>query len=129
MSPTISDGQRLLAQYKLPQRGEVAIYEQVRGIKLVHRVAAVPGDRVEFRDGRLYVNEKVFTAGGDCEVTPLNLPADSSLGNNFVMPADKFLLIGDNSDNARDSRYTGLVDKNNISATILFAGGKPGSCQ
>src|SRR5947199_3796245 len=52
--------ERLLG--KLPQRGDVVVFRLPRDPTqtFVKRVVGLPGDRVQMRDGRLYVNDKML---------------------------------------------------------------------
>src|SRR5579872_1089048 len=74
MNPTIIEGDRVfvnklaydlkvpfttwhLAQWGNPQRGDIVVfYSPVDGIRLVKRVVGLPGDRIELRDERLFIN-------------------------------------------------------------------------
>jgi signal peptidase I len=79
MKPSILEGDRIfvnklaydlkvpfttwhLAQWDDPVRGEVVVfYSPADGIRLVKRVIGVPGDVLELRSNRLYVNGKMAT--------------------------------------------------------------------
>src|SRR3977135_2952399 len=74
MKPTIEEGDRVvvnklaydlkipfttieLAKWGDPQRGDIVVlFSPVDGLRLVKRVIAVPGDRIEMRENQLYVN-------------------------------------------------------------------------
>jgi signal peptidase I len=69
-----------LTKFKNPERGEVIVFKHPKemGMFLVKRVIGVPGDRISFENGVLYINEKaqeripdpnnkVFTAIRDYE--------------------------------------------------------------
>src|SRR5512145_1687748 len=75
MKPTIVEGDRILvnklaydlkvpyttwriARWAKPKPGEVVVfYSQYDGVRLVKRLVAGPEDKVEIRDGVLYVND------------------------------------------------------------------------
>lgn len=64
MSPTIVIGDRMEAKTnafsnRLPERGEIALYELAAKpeVTFVKRVIGLPGDRVQWRAGRLYIND------------------------------------------------------------------------
>ncbi|MGH8447292.1 MAG: signal peptidase I [Solimonas sp.] len=129
----------VLARLGEPQRGEiVTFFSPGEGKRLIKRIAAVPGDTVEMRDKRLIVNgvpaqyqplETVLeplagneiealrlreTAGGPPHIVqwlsaPGQLPQDRFAP--FVVPADRYLMLGDNRDNSIDSRGYGLVPR------------------
>lgn len=66
-----------LAHFGDPQRGDIITFESPKdGRLLIKRVIGIPGDRVELRNNRLYLNG---TAAGyaplsDAEINALNLP-------------------------------------------------------
>src|SRR5713101_4642843 len=48
-----------VAQWANPQRGDIIVFPSpADGIRLVKRVVAVPGDRIELRDDRLFINDQ-----------------------------------------------------------------------
>jgi signal peptidase I len=122
-----------------PQRGDVVtFYSPKDGTHLIKRLAAVPGDLVEMRDKHLIINghedsyvlnERTIEhldGGQNLEALRMTesdgkqshvvqwLPEISARDNFSLMriPADQFLMLGDNRDNSADSRYIGLVPRN-----------------
>jgi signal peptidase I len=121
-----------------PQRGDVVTFSSPRdGTRLIKRILAVPGDTVQMRNEALEINGRrarytTLAAGaepiGDGQFTPA-LQLDERLDtehhriqvlpeiharNSFgplVVPADHYLMLGDNRDNSADSRYFGLVPR------------------
>jgi|SRR6185437_8860878 len=121
-----------------PQRGDVAtFYSPKDGTHLIKRVAAVPGDVVEMRDKRLIINghEDSYTFSertvehfdGGQALQALRLTESDGKQSHIVqwlpeiaardnfgpmtIPADQFLMLGDNRDDSADSRYIGLVPR------------------
>jgi len=121
-----------------PQRGEIAIfYSPVDGTRLVKRVIGVPGDTVEMRDEVLYLNGVALNYSDQHDSTDILqatrqaqpqflteqldqvehaimlLPQRPALRNfgAIEIPADHYLMLGDNRDNSADSRYIGLVPR------------------
>src|SRR3989449_10467055 len=74
MKPTIEEGDRVVvnklaydlkipftmievAKWGDPKRGDIVVlFSPVDGVRLVKRVVAVPGDRIEMRENQLFVN-------------------------------------------------------------------------
>ncbi|MGD9841836.1 MAG: signal peptidase I [Steroidobacteraceae bacterium] len=121
-----------------PQRGEIAIfYSPVDEVRLIKRVIGVPGDIIEMRNEALLINGKAvnyyaynfpiellsstqkaqpqFVTEQLEEVAHAVMllpkrPALRSFGP-ITVPADYYLMLGDNRDNSADSRYIGLVER------------------
>jgi signal peptidase I len=154
MKPTIQEGDRVVVNklaYDLkvpfttiqitkwadPQRGDIVVlFSPVDGTRLVKRVVALPGDRVEMRDNQLLVNgalakqspiaiqstedygsvyvldENLAGHNHRMMVTP-EIPAVRSFGP-IVVPAGNYFVLGDNRDNSNDSRFIGFIERRKI---------------
>ena len=116
-----------ISLYKIadPARGDIAVFDsKVADKRLVKRVIGVPGDTVAMHDNRLYINGQAitYTASADGDLLE-HLPGkahivrtDANAGTyaNFApvtVPADQYLMLGDNRDNSADSRAIGLVPR------------------
>jgi signal peptidase I len=130
-----------------PQRGDVVTFASPEdGVRLVKRLIAVPGDVVEMRSERLIINgvEASYQAmAKDAgHLTPLReYPAQQlvfkeSLGalqhemivmpdrvamhtfGPVTVPQGQYMMLGDNRDNSKDSRYIGMVKRELISGQV-----------
>lgn len=127
----------VLARTGEPQRGDVVTFASpLDGTRLIKRVLALPGDRVEMRNERLVINgvesqysveelvrESTAQGGMDAlrmmevvdgrrhriQVLPQRLAARDF--GPVVVPQDAYLMLGDNRDNSADSRYIGFVPR------------------
>jgi len=124
-----------------PRRGDVVTFSSPEdGTRLIKRLVALPGDTVEMRDEQLIINGKpsryaeidqVFETIGPGLTTPAVRLAEETVGGkreiqvlpqiearrNFgplVVPAGHYMMLGDNRDNSRDSRYIGMVPRERL---------------
>lgn len=122
-----------------PQRGDMAVFllPKDEAITFVKRVIGMPGDRVQMRDGRLYINGTTVPREPDgtflmkdefdrdkqvpkyIETLPngvkydiVEMSGDEGYYDNtdeYVVPPGHYFTLGDNRDNSDDSRDLGTV--------------------
>lgn len=122
-----------------PQRGDIVTFSSPKdGTRLIKRVMALPGDRVEMRNERLIINgqpaayadavQAAETIQGLGQLSALQVA--ETVGNSrphtiqilpqvqaqrdmaaMVVPQGQYLMLGDNRDNSADSRYIGMVPR------------------
>lgn len=88
---------------------------------LVKRVVGLPGETVEFKDNKLYINGKYYEEKylGDDIVTD-NFSLEEL--NYTTIPDDMYLVLGDNRGDSMDSRDSdvGLIPKKDIYGKVRF---------
>jgi signal peptidase I len=121
MYPTLHVNDRVLVNklsYKMHplHRGDVVVFKRPPGepditIKdLIKRVIGVPGDTVEFHDGKVFVNQLEL-------IEPYLSRPDSTIphgATSIVVPQGQVLVMGDNRQNSFDGRFFGTFDQNLI---------------
>ncbi len=124
MQPTLVEGDNLLVEklghkFGLLNRGDIIIIKLPDSDKpLIKRLIAVEGDRVEVKDGKVYVNDELSLIGSESEpVTPLgNEPGFTDL----TVPEGQIYVLGDNRKYSKDSTEFGPVDKAYIRGRAVF---------
>lgn len=89
--------------FRTPEHGEIVVFRPPNNKKdfYIKRVIGVPGDTVYVRDGQVYLGD---TKLEEPYLSPRNKGRTQSDLEEFVVPADHFLLFGDNRDRSLDSR-------------------------
>ena len=150
MQPTILEGDRVwvnkmaydvrvpftsISLYEVtdPRRGDIVVFDSEAADKrLIKRVIGVPGDTVELKNNRLYINGEAAryssTMAADgmlqlneeiagfihrMQVDGRFRHAAASFGP-LLVPAEHYLVLGDNRDNSADSRVIGFVPRREI---------------
>lgn len=127
----------VLARTGEPRRGDVVTFASpADGTRLIKRVLALPGDRVEMRDERLVINGVMsdytpneiaretapegrmdaqrYTEVVDGRSHRIQVMPQRAALRDFgpvTVPPDAYLVLGDNRDNSGDSRYIGFVPR------------------
>ena len=141
-SPPIFDNRIL---YSEPNYGDLVVFKTPfdNRTDFIKRLIGLPGDQIQFKDGNLFVNNKIIKkkkiknrkdircAGNEIDVTEYNEELTIKKSFNIVykskggmknsdlykVPDDHFFFLGDNRDCSSDSRFltnVGYVHKNNL---------------
>jgi len=133
MVPTLNDGDIMILDkigYKINglDRFDIVVVDY-KGEKIIKRVIGLPGDHVEYRNNKLYINGKFVEEEYKRKETSDFIL--EFLGENTI-PEDKYLVLGDNRPISKDSRIIGLIDKKDIegyTSLVLFPFSKFGSVE
>lgn len=74
-------------------------FEQLKKVLLIKRVVGIPGDTVEIRQGKTYVNNNLYN-----EPWLKEEPEKLDFGP-FIVGENEVFVMGDNRNNSVDSRY------------------------
>jgi len=82
-------------------------------IALIKRVIGVPGDKIEVKEGNLYLND----------IAQNNSIADNNINYStgpFVVPENSLWVMGDNRNNSMDSHIWGFLPYKNVIGKAIF---------
>ncbi len=137
--------------YSEPKRGDIVVFKFPKNTNtdFIKRVIGLPGDRVQVKKGRLYINGEMverdekerYIIDEYVSVPEFYHQYEETLPNGkihriiemsdeervvddteeFVVPEDSFFMMGDNRDRSDDSRLTvGFVPKENLVGKARF---------
>ena len=123
MAPLLSDQERIFInkfvyRFEPIERGDVIVfwYPLDRSKSFIKRVIGLPGETIELRGGRLYINGK--------ERPEVYIPAgyvDGSSYGPMTIPNEEYFVMGDHRDSSNDSRVFGPVGRPYIYGKAVFA--------
>lgn len=132
-----------------PERGDVAVFHY-NNVDYIKRVIGLPGDRVQMREGRLFLNEKqvayklaepfvmnnyygqprpvkryIETMPNGKSYQTLDITQGGGGDNTrvYTVPSGHYFMMGDNRDNSSDSRFSspiGFVPAENLIGKAQF---------
>ncbi len=98
------------------ERRDIIVFKYPRNPDqdFIKRVIGLPGDKIEIRDKKVFVNGSLFDVKNaiftDPRVFPGSMTPRDNLGP-FTVPEDSLFVMGDNRDNSHDSRFWKFVRK------------------
>ena len=104
-----------------PKRGDLVSYRPNGSSNAradIKRVIGLPGDKIQIKDGQVYIDDQVYLEDG-------NYPAITNPGiakDPIELDEGEYFLLGDNRNNSEDSRNTeiGLVSSSMIEGKVWF---------
>ncbi|HEY9847317.1 MAG TPA: signal peptidase I [Candidatus Caenarcaniphilales bacterium] len=124
MEPTLQINDRLIIDkvsyhFHSPQRGDIVVFEPTDTLlqqnfhdAFIKRVIGLPGEKVEVKGGRVYINDRPLRENY------IAASPEYQWGPQVVAP-DSYLVLGDNRNSSYDSHYWGYVPRDRIIGRAL----------
>lgn len=132
MQPNFYEGDRIIMDHLSyhisdPKRGDIVVLESPSdsSIDYVKRVIGLPSEKVLIENGRITIFNEKFPQGFILDEKYLPKQT-STTGGNFlpenqetVIPADSYLVMGDNRSCSSDSRAWGTIANEKIKGKVI----------
>jgi len=129
--PTATGFERALLPVTDIKRGDVIVfkYPEEPERDFIKRVIGLPGETLELRQKKVYVNGQPLDEPYVHFLLPPSvlseLQEQTSLDvreryGPVTVPPDQFFVMGDNRDNSQDSRYWGFLPRDNVKGKALL---------
>ena len=127
--PSLGSLESAVLPVRAPRRGEIAVfkYPEQPDRDFIKRVIGLPGETVELRDKRVYIDGQPIDepyvqfvnafGTGTQEFTAVDVRRTYGP---VQVPPDHYFVMGDNRDNSQDSRYWGFLPAANLKGRALI---------
>ncbi|TDM13358.1 signal peptidase I [Macrococcus bovicus] len=134
MHPTLKNGEKVIVNkigYTVGDihKGDVVVFHADKTDDYVKRVIGTGGDKVMYKDDNLYVNGKKvdepYLDENKLSKTNVQLTENFSVKDITspsvdTIPEGKLLVLGDNREVSKDSRYFGLIDEKQVVGEVAL---------
>ena len=128
--PTETGAERTLLPVGTIKRRDIIVfkYPEEPERDFIKRVIGLPGETVEVREKKVYINGTALDEPYVHFLAPPSAPSELHEVTSFdvrerfgpvTVPADQYFMMGDNRDNSADSRYWGFLRRDYIKGRAL----------
>jgi signal peptidase I len=128
--PTETGAERTLLPVGAIKRRDIIVFKYPEDPErdFIKRVIGLPGDTVEVREKKVYINGTALDEPYVHFLAPPSAPSELHEVTSFdvrerfgpvTVPADQYFMMGDNRDNSADSRYWGFLRRDYIKGKAL----------
>jgi signal peptidase I len=127
-APTATGLERAILPGRDVRRGDIIVFKYPVDPErdFIKRVIGLPGERLELRRKKVYINGKPldepyahFLEPPSPEGSPKKDDVREEYGP-VTIPAGQYFMMGDNRDNSQDSRFWGFLPRSYIKGQALF---------
>jgi len=132
-APAYTPLERMLLPIDPIRRGDIVVFKWPKDPTrdFIKRVIGLPGDTIEMRNKKVYVNGTPLSEPYAHFIYPPDEPGSTApdvdtsgdLLRSFppmMVPPDNYFMMGDNRDNSEDSRYWGFMPRDYVKGKALF---------
>lgn len=129
MANTLEDGEVLFLNkigYRFSdiERFDIVVVKDTDGDLIIKRVIGLPGDYVEYKGNKLYINgelmEDNFSEKETYDFTLQDVCSINDIDCDGAIPEDMYLVLGDNREVSADSRVKGLIAREQITGKTVL---------
>lgn len=119
MEPSLFERQRLIIdkityQFRAPHRNDIVVIKRPEMDELlVKRIIGLPMEKLEIKDGYVYINDERLPEPFPHGQYPQNVPA-------YTLGPVQYFVLGDNRGNSNDSRSFGPILREDILGRVWF---------
>ena len=127
-SPTATDAERGLLPVTSINRGDVIVFKYPEDPErdFIKRVIGLPGDVVEVRHKRVYIDGRpldepyvYYLRPPSAAASPFGVADLREQYGPVTVPPSEYFVMGDNRDNSQDSRYWGFLPRDLVKGKAL----------
>jgi signal peptidase I len=128
-APTMTSLENLVLPVDPIRRGDVVVfkYPEEPERDFIKRVIALPGETIELRNKKVYINSQPLDEPYVQYIVPPGTEEESEdyfdvrfKYGPVTVPEDHYFMMGDNRDNSQDSRYWGFLPRAYVKGKALF---------
>ncbi len=124
MYPNFHNGDYLIVneigyRFRDPKRGEIVVFRLPTNHRrfLIKRVIGLPGEKIELREGKVYITKR---DGTKVKLEEPYIKEHFSTSGTWELKEGEYFVMGDNRNNSSDSRAWGVLKRDLIVGTPLL---------
>ena len=131
MEPNFFDSEYLIIneisyRFETPKRGDIVVFRYPKDPQeyFIKRVIALPGEKVQLKNGEIYIYNQEKPNGSLLPEPYLAAGVKTySLSEDVItLGQDEFFVLGDNRNSSKDSRSFGPVNKSFLIGKVMLRG-------